>query len=1567
MHSRRVRLLRQESVVKLGRPAWSIHGANRYQALNGLDTTALISNVVSDASPTPLSNSAPPVNTAHRSVPFPTAPSIPPSAPPTTAPPARRGLATIPPTPVHRPFPKRHFGYRSLHPQGAPAAPAAAIFSLNPGSSPVLALLRVSGTLCGQTATFLIDCGASNDFVSTAFIQRHALSLAPTSRTVRGYDGKVTPSPGLLLGDLRLATADGELLSDNTVDGRAFTAAPLHGEDAILGMPWLRSIGPTMDWQRASTSVLRDGVRHTLVKAPRATSGCGSELQRLVTELYQLADEDRIDNPSRGGAAALHALLQEPGSEPVRAPVPPDPRLDPLRARSFANYADVFPDELPAGLPPSRGIEHRIELRPGSSPPARAGLRNGRQADAAIAAFVKENLAKGFIRPSQSSYAAIPFQVSKKGTDEKRTVVDFRALNGVTVPSKYPLPRMDELFDRLQGAKCFSKLDLRTGFHQIRIAEADRHKTAFRTPAGLYEYCVLAMGLCNAPGTFMQLMNETFGEFLNKFVLVFLDDIIIYSNSVEEHDAHLTQVLERLRKSKLYAKRSKCALFQTEVEFLGHYVGVNGLRVMEDKLQAVTDWPTPVCVRDVRAFLGLSGFYRRFIRDYSRTALPLSALTRTVTGAPFSWGPAEQAAFDGIKAALRSAPILLLPDPELPYVVHTDASGFATGAVLQQDQGKGLQPIAFLSKKMSDAETRYPVHEQELLSIISALQTWAHYLSGARFRVLTDHKSLIHFQTQPMLSGRQVRWLEVLSRFQFDIQYIKGPTNIVADALSRRADHHSDRSPPLDRPPQFVDSSCASRESQSSTELAQCSIFRLSDSSLAAELHAVAAGARPAAQERQAELQRQAARVRAIEAATTVVPPSPARPATNSGGSRVTPTQRCTADNKRGTQCGSRTAKGQYCWTHLRAIEGLRIKLSSVLGAGMGLFAARDIRPKAHVADYTGDKLALRRDEHGGPYCLQMHSREAIDAARTNTAPGRWANDPRGSGQPPNASFVVNTRLRTGRLIASRLICKGEEIFVSYGAAYWRQQPAAALNELATFDSPLAADIQRACLADPAYASLLGKPSAELRPPLRAVGQLLYHGDRLRIPASAELRTRLLRECHDTPLGGHLGKDKTTEQLKRRFYWPGMDADVLRYVTSCDECQRNKPSQQATPGLMMPLPIPAHAGQVWSMDLITALPRSRSGHDAIVVFVCKFSKLVHYVACLTAVSAVQLAQLFLANVVRLHGLPEGIISDRDPRFTANFWRAFWAQLGTTLHMGTAYHPQTDGQTERANRTLETMLRSRVNFAQSDWDEHLAAAELACNTAVSPTTGYSPFYLCYGRHARTPLDAAIAPLSAPDNPAATEARQAWQQALAQARTNTEAAQQRQAHHADQSRRALTFKVGDRVMLSTKHLQLLGDARRTRKLTSPYIGPYAVSRVINGNAYELQLPDTLRIHRTINITALKQYVDGNAAFPHRPPPHARPDAESHDDNGAPSYAVEAIIGKKMRNRKLHYLVRWAGYPAEEATWEPLRHLAGSAAAIADYEAGIVPPPLTARQTRARSRRSNYQLPTVAAPAP
>ena len=271
-------------------------------------------------------------------------------------------------------------------------------------------------------------------------------------------------------------------------------------------------------------------------------------------------------------------------------------------------------------------------------------------------------------------------------------------------------------------------------------------------------------------------------------------------------------------------------------------------------------------------------------------------------------------------------------------------------------------------------------------------------------------------------------------------------------------------------------------------------------------------------------------------------------------------------------------------------------------------------------------------------------------------------------------------------------------------------------------------------------------------------------------------------------------------------------------------------------------------------------------------------------------------------------------------------------------MSTAYHPQTDGQTERANRTLEEMLRARINFAQDDWDEHLAAAELAINNAKQASTGYSPFYLNYGQQVRLPLDNELA-AAAPDcnNPAADERIRRLHDDIARARTHIEAAQQRQKHYADQHRRDVQFAVGDLVLLSTQHLRLAGNESRAAKLSSPFIGPFKISRFVNDNAYELDLPPSLQIHPVINITRLKAYRDGSQLFPSRPPPDSRPPAEITDD-GEEAYEVEEIMGRRGSGTRREYLVKWRGYPQWEWTWEPQRNLQNAADAVAAFEAKL-----------------------------
>ena len=290
-------------------------------------------------------------------------------------------------------------------------------------------------------------------------------------------------------------------------------------------------------------------------------------------------------------------------------------------------------------------------------------------------------LEKGFIQPSVSPFGApVLFVHKKEGT--LRLCVNYRALNKMTIKNRYPLPRIEDLLDRLVGAKYFSKLDLYSGYHQIRIKKEDIHKTTFLTRYGHYEFLVLLFGLTNAPATFMTLMNDIFHEYLDEFVVVYLDDILIYSKTKEDHLKHLRKVLSKLREHRLYAKLKKCELFKNKVEYLGHYISGEGIAVDERKVEVIKKWPNPTNLTELRSFLGLASYYRKFVKNFSAIASSLTTLLRK--DIPYEWKPDQQEAFDKLKEKLTSAPVLLISDQTKPFTVTTDASDTAIGAVLSQ-------------------------------------------------------------------------------------------------------------------------------------------------------------------------------------------------------------------------------------------------------------------------------------------------------------------------------------------------------------------------------------------------------------------------------------------------------------------------------------------------------------------------------------------------------------------------------------------------------------------------------------------------------------------------------------------------------------------------------------------------------------------------------------------------------------------------------------------------------------------------------------------------------------------
>ncbi|KAL0537684.1 hypothetical protein IC582_026668 [Cucumis melo] len=364
-----------------------------------------------------------------------------------------------------------------------------------------------------------------------------------------------------------------------------------------------------------------------------------------------------------------------------------------------------------------------------------------------------------------------------------RLCIDYRELNKVTVKNRYPLPRIDNLFDQLQGATVFSKIDLRSGYHQLRIKDGDVPKIAFHSRYGHYEFIVMSFGLTNAPAMFMDLMNRVFREFLDTFVIVFIDDILIYSKTEAKHEEHLRMVLQTLRDNKLYAKFSKCEFWLKQVSFLGHVVSKTGVSVDPAKIEVVTSWTRPSTVSEVCSFLGLACYYRRFVENFSRIATPLTQLTRK--GAPFVWSKACNDSFQNLKQKLVTAPVLTVPDGSGSFMIYSDASKKGLGCVLMQ-QGK---VVAYASRQLKSHEQNYPTHDLKLAAVVFALKIWRHYLYGEKIQIFTDHKSLKYFFTQKELNKRQRRWLELVKDYNCEILYHPGKANVVADALSRKVSH----------------------------------------------------------------------------------------------------------------------------------------------------------------------------------------------------------------------------------------------------------------------------------------------------------------------------------------------------------------------------------------------------------------------------------------------------------------------------------------------------------------------------------------------------------------------------------------------------------------------------------------------------------------------------------------------------------------------------------------------------------------------------------------------------------
>ena len=564
----------------------------------------------------------------------------------------------------------------------------------------------------------------------------------------------------------------------------------------VLGYNWLTRYNPLIDWVLGSIVFRPPSLDPSF---PSTTSS--ARTAQLPQQKPVSSETPKPPSVSLIGAAAFLRACKQQGAQSFSLHLS-DPSFSGKSAsvsdkapdlsnipKEYHDYADVFSKDKASKLAPHRPYDLKIDLVDGAVPPPISVMYSLSPTEQeALREFVDENLRLGFIRPSNSQHGA-PVMFVRKKDGSLRLCVDFRGLNKISKKDRYPLPLISDLLATAGKARIYTTLDLRHAYYLVRIADGDEWKTAFRTRYGSFEWRVMPFGLTNAPSAFQRFMNDIFSDMLDVHVIIYLDDILIYSDDPTEHKKHVREVLRRLRLHGLFCKPEKCEFHQDTVNYLGFVLSKDGLTMDPSKVQTIQDWPVPRKVKDIQSFLGFANFYRRFIADYSKIVVPLTRLTRK--GVPWIFSDAALHSFNTLKLAFTTAPILTHWIPDKQLIVETDASDYALGAILsiQLDSGE-VHPVAFHSRTFTPPELNYDTHDKELLAIFEAFRVWRHYLegSGIPVDVITDHKNHEYFSTTKVLTRRQARWSEYLSQFNLVIRFRPGKLGTKPDSLTRRWD-----------------------------------------------------------------------------------------------------------------------------------------------------------------------------------------------------------------------------------------------------------------------------------------------------------------------------------------------------------------------------------------------------------------------------------------------------------------------------------------------------------------------------------------------------------------------------------------------------------------------------------------------------------------------------------------------------------------------------------------------------------------------------------------------------------
>ena len=1073
-------------------------------------------------------------------------------------------------------------------------------------------------------------------------------------------------------------------------------------------------------------------------------------------------------------------------------------------------YSDVF-SKSEWDLGRCDITEHKIEIEPGSRPVKIPSRRMPLHYKEDLQKKIDVFLEKDLITPCHSPYSAPAMLVPKKN-GKLRLVIDYRQLNKQTIKSCWPIPSIEEIFDTLEGSAYFTSIDMSAGFHQVPLEKKSQDYTAFSTPFGSYKWLVMPMGLTGSPPTFQCLVEKVLVGLNWKICVPYIDDIIVFSKTAEEHLERLRLVFERFRTANLKVNPAKCDFFRTNVQFLGHIVSKDGLQADPSKVEAVQNFPTPKSQTDVKSFLGLASYYRRFVPNFAGIARPLHQASEGSSN--FHWPTAAQDAFDTLKQKLTTTPILAFPNLQKPFILYTDASQFAMGAVLAQEQDGLERAICYASKALSKAQTKYSATRRELLALVTFTRHFRHYLLGRKFTIVTDHSALQWLHNFKDPDGITARWLEKLAPFDYEVRHRPGKSIGHADGLSRTparsvnvvAEEHKDTSTecseewPNHEAEQDADTmnlpKLATRTVKANYREVVGNVFD-APTSLA---HCVSADFKMSAGIAR-EFRRRFPTKYPTKLEHVLTPLWP---------QWIPQTRRYVYHL---------VTKQKYynkpTYATLRAsLEQMRVHAETndidvislpCIGSGLDNLEWDKVRQLIQETFRTSNVRIV-------VYLLsqptEAHNESSLDSVLTN--------------QMAQAQIADEALKHVRQWVKYNTIPKNNDL---QGLPRLGWQMYNQLDSLYLANDILCRKFQPND-GRPAYLQQIVPPA---------------------------LVTEVIASLHDSPTAGHLGTFKTTEKVRTRFYWPGFKEDIKRHIQQCEKCQKraNPPKTHRHSLVDWQPSYPFHH---ISIDFLGPLPVS-NGNRYILLIGDHFTKWYEAIP-LPNWTAATTADALLEHWICRFGCPDSLHSDRGTNFESELFTILLKKLEINKTRTTAFHPQSNAACERMNRTLWNMLAKVVNEHQTDWSHQLPYVLMAYRASVHESTGYTPHFMVFGTETALPLDLMYPPpqqerpKSIPEF--VSERQHKFRKAYEVARRHSNAQQLRRNRLYNQKIHGPVYDTGEYVLL---HYPVV-KVGHSPKLTNPWRGPYRIIKRLNDVNFQIEEISTQK-RQVVHYDRLKRY--------------------------------------------------------------------------------------------------------------